>query len=500
MNKKIEKNNTDSETRPPVVVVLGHVDHGKSSLLEAIKDLKITEKEAGGITQRIGAYMIDNKGKKITFIDTPGHEAFSKMRSLGTDVADVGVLVVAADEGVKEQTKEAIECIKKSKIPFVVAINKIDKKEANVDKIKQELAVEHIFLESYGGDVPSANISCKEKTGIEDLLELINLVAEIKGIGREECESAEGVVMESERDPQKGVVVNLLIKRGTLKTGDIIGTEHTYGKIKTIRDFLGDDKEEASDSTPVQITGLKECAQGGDNFFVFDKLEDAKKFTSKRKIAEQKITLDDQKVINIILKADSIGSLEAVKSSLEKIPQSEIAIKVIKSDIGNIAESDIEWAKTENTKIIGFNVKMEKSVEKISIKEGVEVNFFDIIYELIDYVKECVEEVMEPEVVRSEFGKIKVLAVFKTQKNRQILGGKVIKGDAIKGSPAEIWRGDEKIGEGKVVNIKKEEKDMKKISENEEMGMLIESKIKAEKDDVVVLYKEEILNRTLDNC
>ncbi|MEA2092510.1 MAG: translation initiation factor IF-2 [Patescibacteria group bacterium] len=497
MTVKNKKSKNSPKTRPPIVVVLGHVDHGKSSLLEAVKDLKITEKEAGGITQRIGAYMISHKGKEITFIDTPGHEAFSKMRSRGADIADVGILVVAADEGVKKQTKEAIQCLKDSKIPFVVAINKIDKKQADIEKTKQDLAKEQIFLESYGGEVPSANISCKNKEGIDELLELVGLVAEMEGLEMEEVDGAEGVVIESIRDPKKGTVINLLIKKGTLRKGDFIGTEHSYGKIRTIQDFLGKEKEEAGESTPVQITGIKDCLSAGEDFFVFEKIEDAKRFVSKREIKEKNILSKEQKTVNIILKVDGVSSLEAVESSLSKIPQEEVAVKIIKADIGNITESDIEWAKTEDTKIIAFNVSTEKSAEKMAIQEGVKIEYFDIIYELIDFVKKTIEGMLEPELIREEIGKIKILVVFRTQKNRQILGGKIIRGEAVKGALVEIQRDKEKIGEGKIVNLKKEEKDMEKISENEEIGMLLESKTKAEEEDVIVLYKEKTVNKTL---
>jgi translation initiation factor IF-2 len=497
MAEKNKKNKEKTKTRPPIVVVLGHVDHGKSSLLEAVKDLKITEKEAGGITQRIGAYMISHKGKEITFIDTPGHEAFSKMRSRGAEVADVGVLIVAADEGVKEQTKEAIQCLKDSKIPFVVAINKIDKKRADIEKTKQDLAKEQVFLESYGGEVPSANISCKDKKGIDELLEIVHLVAEMEGLDIEKVDGAEGVVLESVRDPKKGTVINLLVKKGVLKKGDVIGTEYSYGKIRTIQDFLGKEKEEARESMPVQVTGIKDCLSAGENFFVFEKTEDAKRFLSQKQLKEKKSLSREQKVINIILKVDGVGSLEAIESSLNKIPQDEIAVKIIKADIGNITESDVEWAKAENTKIIAFNVSTEKSAEKMAIQECVKIEYFDIIYELIDFVKKTIEGMLEPEIIREEIGKIKILAVFRTQKNRQILGGKITKGEAVKGSLVEIHRDKEKIGEGKIVNLKKEEKDMDKISGNEEMGMLIESKTKTEQGDVVVLYKEKTVNKKL---
>ena len=490
---KKEENNE----RPPVVVILGHVDHGKSSLLEAIKDLKITAKESGGITQHIGAYVISHGEKDITFIDTPGHEAFFAMRSRGTKVADIGILVVAADESIKEQTREAIEHLKKANMPFIVAINKIDKKNIDIEKVKQDLSKEEVFVESYGGNVPSVNVSAKEKTGIEELLEMILLLAEVEGVKEEKVDFAEGVVIEVQRDAKKGVVVVVLVKKGVLKKGDVVATESSYGKIKTMKDFLGKEIETAGSSIPVQIIGIKDCPKAGEDFFVFQKLEDAKKFTIDKPRKEQEASLGDKKILNIIIKADVMGSLEAIECSLEKIPQNEINIKIVKADVGNITESDIECSKMTNAEIYSFRTKIDKNVGKIVIRDKIEVHYFDIIYELIEKVREEAQSLLEDEVIKTEVAKVKILAVFRTQKNRQILGGKVLKGDVKKGSVVEIYRGEEKKGEGKLINIKKEERDVEKIIENEEFGMLLESKEKAEEGDVLVLYKEESIKKTL---
>jgi translation initiation factor IF-2 len=490
---KKEENNE----RPPIVVVLGHVDHGKSSLLEAVKDLKITEKEAGGITQHIGAYVVSHGGKDITFIDTPGHEAFFAMRSRGTKIADIGILVVAADESIKEQTKEAIEHLKKSNMPFIIAINKIDKKSIDIEKVKQDLSKEEVFVESYGGSVPSVNVSAKEKTGIEDLLEMILLLAEVEGIKDEEADSAEGAVIEVKRDSKRGIVVTLLIKKGILKKGDVVATECSYGKIKTMEDFLGKEIEIAGPSIPVQIIGIKDCPKAGESFFVFQKPEDAKKFISNKPEKEQQELLEDKETLHIIIKADVMGSLEAIENSLKKIPQKEINIKIVRGDVGNITESDIECLKMANAKIYSFRTKVDKNVEKLMIRDKIEIDSFDIIYELIEKVKSDAEALLEDEIIKTEIAKVKILAVFRTLKNRQILGGKVLKGDVKKGSIVEIYRGEEKKGEGKLINIKKEEKDVEKIIENEEFGMLLESKEKAEEGDVLVLYKEEKIKKTL---
>jgi len=489
---------TEKKNKPPVVVVLGHVDHGKSSLLEAVKDLKITEKEAGGITQHIGAYVVSHEGKEITFIDTPGHEAFFAMRSRGTKAADIGVLVVAADESIKKQTQEAISHLREAEMPFLVAINKIDKKNIDIEKVKQDLSGENVFVESYGGKVPSVNISAKEKKGIDELLEMIVLLAEMEENKEEDVEGAEGVVIEAQRDSKRGIVATLLVKKGELKKQGIIATTSSYGKIKSMEDFLGEQVEEAGESYPVRVIGLKECPTAGEVFFTFEKMEEAKDFASgEKKEKEERVPCGEKKTINIIIKADTVGSLEAVENSLKKIPQEKIDINIVKADIGDVNKSDVEICKTANAKIFTFKTKEDRDAEKMCLREKIEIKTFDVIYELIECVKEAAEEVLGVETVREEIAKAKVLAVFKTQRNRQILGGKVLSGEVRKGSIVEIVRSDEKVAEGKIVNIKKEEKDVEKVLENKEFGMLLEAKERVEEGDVLVLYKEERVKSTL---
>ncbi len=488
----------EKKERPPVVVVLGHVDHGKSSLLEAVKDIKITEKEAGGITQHVGAYVISHQEKEITFIDTPGHEAFFAVRSRGTKVADVAVLVVAADESIKEQTKEAIEHIKEAGMPFLVAINKMDKKDTDPEKIKQDLSKEGIFVEKYGGNIPCINISAKEKTGIEELLEMVLLLAEMEDVKKEEVGLAQGVVIEVHRDEKKGVIANFLVKKGVLRKGDVVAAGNAHGKIRTMENFLKEDVESAEESIPVQVTGLKGCPSGGDDFFVFEKLEEAKKFASRyEKIKENFDTSGEKKILNVVIKADVFGSLEAIKDSLKKIPQEEIIIRVVREGIGNVSETDVECSKAVGAKIFAFCVKTDKAAEKMAIRENVEVRHTNIIYEIIEEIKEIAEGILGEDVIRSEVGRAKILAVFRTQKNRQILGGRVEKGEVIKGVSAEVWREGEKTAEGKIINVKKDEKDMEKIREKEEFGMLLESKERVQEGDSVVLFKEEKLKKRL---
>ncbi len=482
----------EKREKPPVVAVLGHVDHGKSSLLEAVKDIKITEKEAGGITQHIGAYIIEHKKKKITFIDTPGHEAFSAVRKRGAGVADIGILVVAGDESIKEQTKEVIKNLKEAQMPFVVAINKIDKEDVDIDKVKQDLSKEDVFVESYGGDVPSVNISAKKKKGIEELLEIIILLAEMEDLEAKEDCLAGGVIIEVQRDARRGVTPTFLVKKGVLKRGDVVGTSCAYGKIKTMENFLKEEIEKAGPSVPVQVTGIKGRPIAGEEFFVFDTTEEAKRFSliKGEEKAEETFSCSG-KTLNIIVKADTIGSLEAIEDSIKKIPQTEVNIRMVKMDIGGITENDIECCKSMDIKIFAFRVSLDKGTEKMAIREKVKVEKFDIIYELIKRIKEEAEDLLEDEIIKEELGKIAILAVFKNQKNRQILGGRVEKGIVVKGAKCEILRKGESVGEGKLVNIKKEEKDMEKITEKEEMGMLLESNTRAEEGDKIVIYREE---------
>ncbi len=493
MSQEKKKKENDAQARPPVVVVLGHVDHGKSSLLEAIKDLKITGGESGGITQHIGAYMISHEGSDITFIDTPGHEAFFEMRSRGAKVADIGILVIDAEESIKEQTREAIKHLKEMEIPYVVAMNKMDKKGADPEKVKQDLTKEDILVEAYGGNIPTVEISAKKKEGMDDLLEVINLLAQMEDLKARKDAAAEGMVIEAKKDPQKGMVATFLVREGTLKRGDIIGTEGAHGKVRAMEDFQGEEKESATPSMPVQVIGLKGGPKAGKDFFVFDSTSDAKKFSKEggEKRGGSAKPSEDKKSLNVVIKADVVGSLEATLDSISKIPQSKIDINPVVSDIGNVSESDIESAKAAEAEVFAFRVNADKAAENMAKKEGIKIRSFDVIYELIDEIKEEAKKRLDPVVVKNETGKAKVLAIFKTQKNRQIIGGKCLKGEITKGSPLELWRDEEKVGRGKVVNVKKEEKDMERIPEGEEFGTLVETNEKINEGDVIVLYKEE---------
>ena len=499
----IEKVNKNLIFRPPVVVVLGHVDHGKSSLLEAIRDFKITEKESGGITQHIGAYEIEENGKKITFIDTPGHEAFSAMRARGAGVADIAILVIDASESVQPQTKEAIMAIKKAGIPMVVALNKMDKPSANPEKIKRELSQTNILVESMGGKVPSVEVSAKTKQNIKELLDLILLVAEMEQLKADAKVLAEGVVIEAYLDSFRGPTATLIVKNGTLNKKDIIATDTAMAKIKSLENFQGKPIEQAHPSQPVIVLGFETVPGVGEKFKTYATAEDAllkiKKEEKKRGQFISVLPVDsDKKFFNIILKSDVSGSLEAIEGVLKALPQEKVILRILKSEVGDINESDVKLAEMSKAAIVGFRVKINPAVSQSFKKEKkVRIKTFEIIYELIQEVRQMMEKALEPEVVRKDIGKIKALIIFWGEKNRQIVGGKIIEGEIKKGLKLEVLRGEEKIGGGKIINLQRDKKDMERLVKGDECGILFEGNVKIEEKDILVAYTEERKKREL---
>lgn len=481
-------------TSPPVVVILGHVDHGKSSILEAIKDLKITAKESGGITQHIGAYEIEQDGKKITFIDTPGHEAFSAMRSRGAKVADIAVLVVAGDEGVKEQTKEAISHIKEAKIPMVVAINKIDKPEADPEKVKRELVKQEIQVESMGGKIPCVNVSAKTKQGINDLLDIILLLAEMEDLKADISKPATGFVIESYQDSKRGPTCTIILQEGILKKEEIIGTDSAIGKVKILEDFQGKVIEKVVPAQPAIVVGFEKIPGIGETFRVFTDMEEAKRNLKPAKIGkilEEPATENGKKILNLIIKADVHGSLEAIIEALKIIPQEKAGLKIIKAEVGEISEMDLKLAKGSGASIIGFRVNINSIAKNLANREKIKIKTFDIIYELSQAVRQALEKLVEPEIVREDLGKIKILAVFRQEKSRQIIGGKVTEGKIKKGAILEVYRNDEKVGEGKVIGLQRDKKEIDEVSKGTECGILYEGNVKIAEGDILQAYLEE---------
>ncbi len=491
--QKGQKNNL--QIKPPVVVILGHVDHGKTSILDFIRKTKVAAGETGGITQHTGAYQIEHQDKKITFIDTPGHEAFSAMRSRGAKVADIAVLVIAAEEGLKPQTEEAIQHIQKTGLPFVVALNKIDKKEAQPEKIKQELIQKGITVESLGGEIPSVNTSAQTGQGIDELLEMISLIAEMEELKTDPEQTATGVIVESHCDNQRGNTATLIVKDGTLKNTDIIGTGSTWGKIKVMEDFQGNPIKLAAASTPVAVTGFNQVPQVGEKFYVFENAEQAQtkinQKSAKREEEKQVMFFDDnKKVLNLIIKADVYGCLEALKESLRNIPSEEVNLRILKAEVGEVNESDLKLAESSKAKIVVFRSKIKPPILKIAQQKNIQLRNYKIIYELIQGVREMISKMLEPEIIREEIGQIKVLAIFRTEKERQIVGGKVIQGQAKKGTLSEIIREGKKIGQGKIIQVQRDKKETNEVNKGQECGILVQSNQIIEKGDLINLYQE----------
>lgn len=502
MIKEIRRQNENDKLlfRPPVVVILGHVDHGKTSLLNVIRQLSFTDHKPGGvITQHIGAYEIKHKGKKITFLDTPGHEAFSMMRARGAEVADIAVLVVDTLEGPKEQTKEAVLAVKKAGIPMIVALNKIDKPLADPERTKRNLSEIGVLVESMGGDIPSVEVSAKTKKGIEDLLELILLVAEMEEIKTNIEVPAEGVVIESYLDNFRGPVATLILKNGLLKERDIISTPSAWAKIKALENYQGEKINKAFPSQPVVVLGFEKVPGVGEIFKSYSSEEEVISNIKEEKKDERPEVImssfeEDKKILNIILKSDVLGSLEAIETTLRNLPQEKVVLRFLKKGVGEINSSDIELAETAKAQIIGFRTKIDSSALRVlkKYKKGeIKIKIFEVIYELIQGVRQIMEKILEPETVRVETGRVEVLVIFKTQRTRQIIGGKVIEGEIRNGLKIEVFRKEEKVGAGKIINLQKNKKDVEKLTKGEECGVLYEGNIKIQQGDILVFFTEE---------
>ena len=512
LNEEMKKEKESEENlkgRPPIVTILGHVDHGKTTLLDTIRKANVAAKESGGITQHISAYQVKKKGQLITFIDTPGHEAFSAMRERGVSIADIAVLVVAADDGVRPQTKEVIEYLLAKKIPTVVAINKIDKPEINIQRVKQELADAGIVLEEWGGQVLSSKISAKQNIGIDDLLENILLIAEVEDFKANFKRDPLGIILESHLDPQKGPIATVLVKTGTLKEGQDVVAGKSSGRIKRIEDFKGLRISEALPGTPVSIIGLHSSPNSNDILQIAPE-----KFQSKSKscggllensseeafsagkmmrvIASEKI-----KRLNVILKSDVQGSLEALAQILGEIKSEEVAIDYIETGVGNITESDVRLAGTSGAIIYGFSVETTPVAKRMAETARVEIKNYKIIYELVEDIKGKLVAMLPPIIERVDFGKMKVLALFKTGKGDMIIGGKITNGKMVNSSLIEVMRGEEIIGQGKLNNLQENKVNVDECVSGKECGITFLGNTKIKEGDVLLSYKEEIKKRTL---
>lgn len=483
--------------KPPVVVILGHIDSGKTSLLNAFRRLQFTEKKPGGvITQHIGAYQIEKEGKKITFIDTPGHEAFSQMRSRGAKVADIALLVIDAIEGIKEQTKEAIGLIKKISIPTIIVINKIDKPGANPAKIKINLKKEGILVEDLGGKIPALEVSAKTRQGIEDLLDLIFLLAEMENLQSDPKKTAEGVIIESYLDAKRGPIASLILEQGRLKIGDIVATPTTLGKVKKLENSLKKELKEIVAGDPALLLGLEKTPLVGEKIKVFSSLDEAQKIIKREEKKEKEkifAVQPEQKILNLIIKANALGSLEAIEEIIKSLPSEKVMLKILERGVGDVSENDVELARIAKGVVLGFKVKISPPMKNFAQKEKIKIKIFNVIYELVDEVRKMIERFSRSETTRVELGKLKVLVVFWQEKNRQIVGGKIIEGQIERGSKIEIIRDNEVIGNGKIVNLQKNKKNIELGKRGEEVGILFEGNEKIEKGDLLVFYKEERL-------
>ena len=558
MTENTVKNN--GLARPPVVVILGHVDHGKTKILDFIRKTKVAEGEAGGITQHIGAYQVtlgaDDKlltsdialpslrtgskegpkgtgdsrsmrsgatsapGRKITFLDTPGHEAFSAIRSRGAKVADIAVLVVAADESVKPQTVEAIKIIEETKTSFIVAINKIDKENANPLKVKQDLAEKNVLVEDWGGKVPVVEVSAKTGQGIDALLEMILLVAEVeeenisKSRNIDPSFKASAVVIESHMDKQRGFVATLLVQSGFFQVNDWVVAGSKTAKIKSMEDFLGKSVEQAGPSQPVVVLGWQDAPVVGEKVFWAGSREEAGALAQKQAklgpsnlfVQEAGPKKDSGKILNLIVKSDVFSSLEAIDQVLKTIKSEEVGCRVVDFGVGDISEGDVKKAVAMKALVVGFHVETSPSVNQLAEREGVVVEIFQIIYELVESVKNKMSDLLDPEINRISLGRLKVLALFKKEVKSQVVGGKVVSGKIKRGAMVDVLRnGKEAVATGRLSQLQQQKADVEEVVEGLEAGIRfdfgpvknITPNMYIREGDVLEVYEEEKIKRSL---
>ncbi len=486
-------------SRPPIVTILGHVDHGKTTLLDYIRKASVAQSEVGGITQGISAYQTKKQGKYITFVDTPGHEAFASMRQRGVTLADIAILVVAADDGVKPQTKEVITYLKEKNIPTIVAITKIDKPEAKPARVKQEISEHGLLLEGWGGTIMCVEVSSKSGKGVDTLLENILLLAEVEEFTADTKRNGLGIVLEGNLDPKKGPVAVVLVKTGSFRIGQDVIAGTVSGRIKKMENWKGENVTIAEPSMPITIIGLSEVPQSNTILQTIEKKREKRMkidttSTTKKKIHSQN---KDAKQIHIILKADTQGSLEAIEQIMDTYVNEEVSLEYIDSGIGSITESDIRSAQSGEAVIFGFNVIATPVAKRMAETDKVEIKTYRIIYELVDDIKSRLENLLEPEISRTDLGKMKALAIFKTSKKDMIVGGKVIKGKITKGSSIEVMREDRLIGTGTLLNLQQNKINVNEVKQNFECGVTFEGETKIQVDDVLVSFLQEVKKRTL---
>jgi translation initiation factor IF-2 len=509
-NKSNEKIKGEVKTRPPVVTIMGHVDHGKTSLLDSLRDSNVVSGEHGGITQHIGAYQVQTDNKKlITFIDTPGHAAFTEMRARGSKITDIVVLVVAADDGIKPQTVEAIKHAKAANVPIIVAINKCDLPEKNISKIKNEMMQHELIAEDLSGDTLFVEVSAIKKINLDKLKESILLQSEILDLKASYSDKAKGVVIESKIDKGKGPVSTILISNGKLKRGDYFICGDTWGKIRAMINYEGKIVDEALPSMPVEILGMNSSAYAGAEFIVTEDEDEAKKLAEFRKnsssknktLAKDKTTLfedkKDKEELNIIIKSDVQGSSEALKMAITKIEHKEVEAKIILSDIGMINETDVSLAKASSAVLIGFNVKPNREAKKLAEEQKVDIKYFNIIYEALDYVEKSLSGLLEPDIKETVLGSAEIQKIFKVSTAGKIAGSKVISGEIKSKSKARIIRDGVVVYSGEILSIFREKNQVKEVGTGLECGISIKDFIDFKEKDVIESYLAEEVQRTI---
>ena len=503
-----EDKEEDLKPRPPVVVVMGHVDHGKTSLLDAIRKTNVIEGEAGGITQHIGAYKVNINGRELTFLDTPGHEAFTSMRARGAQITDIAILVVAADDGVMPQTIEAINHAKVAEIPIIVAVNKIDLPGANIDRIKQQLMEYELVPEEWGGDTIFVPISAKKHLNIENLLEMVLLVADMKELKANPNKQAKGAVIEARLDKAKGPIASMLVQRGTLNIGDTIVVGKSIGKIRAMKNDKGQKVKAAGPSTPVEIMGLTDVPEAGDTFYEVKDEKTAKHLIERRKRQEReehlnnvnKVTLsnvfekmasENLKQLNIIVKADVQGTSEALKQSLEKLSNDEVKVKVIHYSAGAVTESDVQLAKAAKAIIIAFNVRPTSTAKEMGEREEVEVKQYSVIYQAIEDVEAAMKGMLDPVFEEKVIGEAEVRQPFRVSSVGTIAGCFVLNGKVERNAGVRVIREDVVIHEGKLVSLKRFKDDVKEVTKGFECGLQIENYNDLKEGDKIEVFIQE---------
>ena len=517
-----EENAAGLQTRPPIVAVMGHVDHGKTTLLDAIRKASVVETESGGITQHIGAYQVKHDGKVITFLDTPGHEAFVEMRARGANVTDMIVLVVAADDSVRPQTIEVINRAKFTNTPLIVAINKIDKDNANIMKTKQELAEHGVLLEDWGGKVIAVEISAKQNIGIDKLLEMILLQAEVEDYKANPNGKTLGTVIESHVAQGKGPVATVIIQNGTLKVGDIVVAGTGFGRIKSLEDEKGKKLKFVAPSRPALISGFSDLPEAGDILQVNESLDEARtiatnaqKMKHSRKLTHRGLQGDvNSKTLNLILKADVAGSLEAIKQSLAKLKNEEVQINILSEGIGEVNENDVLLADSSRGTVIAFRAKTNPKAINLAKQKKVAIESYDVIYELLENITSAVVAMFTPEMEKVTFGKGTVLGIFRTEKSQMIIGGRVDEGEIRKNKPVAIWRkleegeepaegvesenpGRREVGRGEIIDLQQNKIDTKEVARGNEFGMKIKTNVKLREGDQIESFEETLKQKTL---